>query len=96
MKEEGGYVDYLVKVQGIKEWVKSVKFSEYYFQVQLFYNFFFEIEKFYVLVVFGFEFDYCDEVIVYDCMIKRFVDIDFFFVQFVVDMVGGMKFYKVG
>ncbi|KAK0386017.1 hypothetical protein NLU13_5854 [Sarocladium strictum] len=95
-EEEGGYVDYPAKIQGIKERAKSAKFSEHYSQAQLFYNSLSEIEKSHVLAAFGFELDHCDEEIVYDRMTKRLADIDLSLAQSVADMVGGTKPDKAG
>ncbi|KAI5465414.1 catalase [Mariannaea sp. PMI_226] len=88
-KEEGGYVDYPEKVQGIKERAKSAKFKDHLSQAQLFYNSLSEIEKSHMQAALSFELDHCDDPVVYERMTTRLADIDLGLAQTVANMVGG-------
>jgi len=88
-KEEGAYIDYPEKVQGIKERAKSAKFKEHISQAQLFYNSMSEIEKSHMQAALSFELDHCDDPIVYERMTLRLADIDLGLAQTVANMVGG-------
>lgn len=90
-KEEGGYVDYAQKVQGIKERAKNPKFKDHVSQAQLFYNSLSEPEKAHMQAAFSFELDHCDEPIVYERLTKRLGEIDIELAKIVADMVGGEK-----
>ncbi|KAL6410066.1 catalase-domain-containing protein [Ilyonectria robusta] len=88
-KEEGAYIDYPQKVQGIKERAKSAKFKEHVSQAQLFYNSLSVVEKSHVQAALSFELDHCDEPIVYERIAQRLADIDLTLAQAVANMVGG-------
>ncbi|KAH6898198.1 catalase-like domain-containing protein [Thelonectria olida] len=88
-KEEGAYIDYPEKVQGIKERAKSAKFKEHISQAQLFYNSMSEVEKTHMQAALSFELDHCDDPIVYERMTMRLADIDLGLAQTVANMVGG-------
>ncbi|KAF7556881.1 hypothetical protein G7Z17_g1163 [Cylindrodendrum hubeiense] len=88
-EEEGAYIDYPQKVQGIKERAKSVKFKDHISQAQLFYNSLSEVEKSHVQAALCFELDHCDEPVVYERMSQRLADIDLTLAQTVANMVGG-------
>lgn len=90
-KDEGGYVDYAQKVNGIKERTKSAKFKEHVSQAQLFYNSLYEVEKLHLQAALSFELDHCDDPIVYERLTQRLADIDFGLAQSVAEMVGGHK-----
>lgn len=88
-KEEGGYVDYPAKVNGIKERARSSKFKEHVNQAQLFFNSLSEVEKSHVKAALSFELDHCDEPVVYERMVQRIAEIDLALSQEVAEMVGG-------
>jgi len=88
-KEEGGYVDYPQKVNGIKVRGKSEKFKEHVSQAQLFYNSLSEVEKSHLTAALSFELDHCEEPIVYERMTKRLAEIDIDLAKSVASMVGG-------
>jgi len=88
-KEEGAYIDYPQKVQGIKQRAKSAKFKDHISQAQLFYNSLSEVEKSHVQSALSFELDHCDEPVVYERMTQRLADIDLNLAQTVANMVGG-------
>ncbi|KAF4967905.1 hypothetical protein FZEAL_10464 [Fusarium zealandicum] len=90
-KEEGGYIDYQQKVQGIKERGLSAKFKDHTSQAQLFYNSLSEPEKSHLQAAFSFELDHCDEPIVYERLTQRLAEIDGGLAEIVADMVGGKK-----
>ncbi|KAK7420385.1 catalase 1 [Neonectria punicea] len=90
-KEEGGYVDYAQKVQGIKQRAKSEKFKEHTSQAELFYNSLSEVEKAHVTAALSFELSHCDEPVVYERMTQRLADINLDLAQSVAEMVGGPK-----
>ncbi|KAH7329533.1 catalase-like domain-containing protein [Stachybotrys elegans] len=95
-KEEGAYIDYPAKVEGIKQRARSAKFKEHYNQAQLFFNSLSPVEKSHVLNAFGFELDHCDEEVVYERLTQRLADIDLGLAQSVAEMVGGSKPEKAG
>ncbi|KUI65198.1 Catalase-1 [Cytospora mali] len=86
--EEGGYVEYRQKVEGIKQRTKSKKFREHFKQAQLFYNSLSQVEKNHVLSAFGFELDHCDDPLVYENLATRLADIDLDLAQQVAELVG--------
>ncbi|KAM5351089.1 hypothetical protein ACJ41O_003812 [Fusarium nematophilum] len=90
-KEEGGYIDYQQKVQGIKERALSAKFKDHTSQAQLFYNSLSEPEKAHLRAALSFELDHCDEAIVYERLTQRLAEIDGGLAGLVADMVGGEK-----
>lgn len=87
-KEEGAYIDYPQKVEGIKQRAKSEKFKEHFKQAMLFYNSLSAVEKNHVLNAFGFELDHCDEAIVYENLATRLADIDIDLAKSVAELVG--------
>lgn len=95
-KEEGGYVEYAQKVEGIKERAKSAKFKEHFSQAQLFYNSLAEVEKTHLIAALSFELDHVDEPVVYERMTSRLADIDLGLAQAVAQMVGGPVPQKAG
>ncbi|CAN8097643.1 unnamed protein product [Discula destructiva] len=95
-KEEGGFVEYQQKVEGIKVRAKSEKFKEHFKQAQLFYNSMSPVEKAHILSAFGFELDHCDDPSVYENLTKRLADIDLDLAQQVAELVGGQVPAKAG
>lgn len=88
-KEEGSYIEYQQKIEGIKIRAKSEKFKEHFKQAQLFYNSMSPIEKAHILAAFGFELDHCDDPTVYENLTQRLADIDIDLANQVADLVGG-------
>ncbi|KAG2170227.1 hypothetical protein JADG_009966 [Aureobasidium aubasidani] len=86
--QEGGYVDYPLKVSGMKTRLRSKKFREHYNQAQLFYNSMSEHEKMHIMNALSFELDHCDDPIVYKRMVERIADIDLDLAKGVAEMVG--------
>lgn len=87
--EEGGYVDFPERVEGMKQRLRSKKFREHFSQAQLFYNSMSPPEKAHIAAALSFELDHCDDPIVYDRMSQRLADIDLGLAQQVARMVGG-------
>lgn len=94
--EEGAYIDYPEKVQGMKARLRSKKFQEHYNQAQLFYNSLSESEKLHTVNALAFELDHCDDPVVYERMTQRLADIDLELAQKVANMVGGPVPEKAG
>ncbi|KAF4462575.1 catalase-1 [Fusarium albosuccineum] len=90
-KEEGAYIDYQQKVQGIKQRALSAKFKDHTSQAQLFYNSLSEPEKAHLQAALSFELDHCDEPIVYERLTQRLGEIDGGLAELVANMVGGEK-----
>ncbi len=88
-KQEGAYVEYAQRVEGIKARATSAKFKEHLSQAQLFFNSLSPIEKAHLTAALGFELDHCDDPIVYGRMTQRLGDIDLGLAQTVAEMVGG-------
>lgn len=86
--QEGGYVEYQAKIEGIKKRARSPKFKEFYNQAQLFYNSMSQVEKNHMLNAFAFELDHCDDPVVYKRLVERLCDIDLGLAQTVAEMVG--------
>lgn len=94
--EEGGYIDYEQKVQGIKTRMRSKKFREHFNQAQLFYNSLSPPEKQHITSALSFELDHCDDPVVYERMCQRLTDIDLSLAQSVAQQVGGQVPQKAG
>jgi catalase len=94
--EEGGYVDYPEKVEGMKVRMQSKKFREHFDQAQLFYNSLSEIEQKHIAAALSFELDHCDDPVVYETMCQRLTDIDLKLAQTVAEMVGAPIPQKAG
>ena len=94
--EEGGYVDFPQKVEGMKTRLRSKKFREHFNQAQLFYNSLSPQEKSHVVSALGFELDHCDDPVVYERMSERLTDIDLGLAQSVAEMVGAPVPQKEG
>jgi catalase len=86
--EEGGYVDYPEKVQGIKARVLSNKFKEHFNQAQLFYNSLSKVEQTHLANALAFELDHCDDPVVYERMCERLTEVDLNLAQQVAEIVG--------
>ncbi|KAL1955823.1 hypothetical protein VTO42DRAFT_8062 [Malbranchea cinnamomea] len=86
--EEGAFVTYPAKVNGIKQRLLSPKFREHINQAQLFYNSMSDVEKFHMAKAFAFELDHCDDPIVYNRLVERLTEIDLSLAQTVAEKVG--------
>lgn len=85
---EGSYIEYQQKVEGIKQRTKSKKFREHFKQAMLFYNSLTPQEKTHLMSAFGFELDHCDDPIVYENLATRLADIDIELAKDVAELVG--------
>lgn len=94
--ENGGFVTYPQKVDGIKSRNLSKKFAEHHSQAQMFYNSLSEHEKLHVASAFSFELDHCDDPTVYKRMVDRITEIDLSLAQKVAVMVGAPTPQKAG
>ncbi|KZF22125.1 catalase [Xylona heveae TC161] len=95
-KEEGGYLEYPEKIAGLKQRLRSKKFSDHYSQAQLFYNSLAPHEKAHVLSALSFELDHCDDPVVYTRLTERLADIDLELAQGVAEAVGAPVPQKAG
>lgn len=86
--EEGGFVTYPSKVNGVKSRTLSKKFREHINQAQLFYNSLSEHEKLHVRKALSFELDHCDDPTVYNRLVERLSEIDLPLAQAVAPAVG--------
>ncbi|KAL9089279.1 MAG: hypothetical protein Q9165_005847 [Trypethelium subeluteriae] len=86
--EEGGYVDYPQKVEGIKTRMRSKKFRDHISQAQLFYNSMSPHEKKHIISALSFELDHCDDPTVYERISQRLADVDLKLAQQVAEQVG--------
>lgn len=85
---EGSYIEYQQKIEGIKQRTKSKKFREHFKQAMLFYNSLNAQEKAHLMSAFGFELDHCDDPIVYENLATRLADIDIDLAKDVAELVG--------
>jgi len=69
--QEGGYLEYAQKVEGIKQRARGPKFQEHYSQAQLFYNSLAPHEQTHLMNAIGFELSHCDDPMVY----KSYMDV---------------------
>lgn len=95
-KEEGSFIEYQQKLEGIKTRAKSEKFREHFKQAQLFFNSISPVEKSHIISSFGFELDHCDDPIVYENLASRLADIDLDLAQQVAELVGAKVPEKAG
>jgi len=93
---EGGYVDYPEKIVAMKQRLHSVKFAEHFAQAQVFYNSLSNIEKNHLTKAISFEFDHCDDPVVYNRMVERLADIDLGLAQAVAEKAGASNPTKAG
>ncbi|TVY89553.1 Catalase [Lachnellula willkommii] len=93
---EGAYIDYPEKVVAIKQRLHSVKFSEHFNQAQLFWNSMSPHEQSHIINALGFEFDHCDDPVVYNRMVERLCDIDMDLAKAVAEKAGSPTPTKQG
>ncbi|KAI9728517.1 MAG: catalase A [Cirrosporium novae-zelandiae] len=86
--EEGGYLEFPAKVEGMKVRLKSKKFRDFFSQAQLFWNSMSPIEKAHIIAALSFELDHCDDPIVYERLVERLCDIDLELAKIVAIAVG--------
>jgi catalase len=87
--QEGGYIDYAERVQGVKARAKGKKFKDHFSQARLFLNSLSPIEKKHVQAALGFELDHCDDRVVYDRVAyERLAQIDISLAKAVAELVG--------
>lgn len=93
---EGAYYEYPEKVVAMKQRLHSVKFSEHFSQAQLFWNSMSQVEKNHIINALGFEFDHCDDPVVYERMVTRLTDISLDLAQAVAEKAGAPTPTKAG
>jgi len=93
---EGGYVDYPEKIVAMKQRLHSIKFAEHFAQAQVFWNSLSNVEKNHVTKAISFEFDHCDDPVVYNRMVERLADIDLGLAQAVAEKAGAPNPTKAG
>lgn len=86
--KEGSFVSYPAKESGIKARMVSHKFKDYLTQAQLFYNSLSPIENLHQKSAYSFEFDHCDDPVVYNRMAKHLAEIDLSLSQSVAEKIG--------
>ena len=86
--QEGGFVSYPQKTEGIKARMISAKFKEHINQAQLFWNSMSQIEKNHIIRAFSFELDHCEDPVVYERLAGRLTEVDIGLAQAVAEMVG--------
>lgn len=88
LEEEGGYVYYQEKVEGRKICQCSESFNDYFFQVKMFWNSMFFVEKEYIIFVFCFEVGKVNSKDVQQQVVNVFSYVDVEFVECVVKGIG--------
>ncbi|OCH96690.1 catalase [Obba rivulosa] len=88
-RTDGGYADFPLKVEGIKQRVRSAKFQEHYSHAQLFYNSLTDYEKQHIINAVSFELSHCDDPVVYKTYTQILNNIDFNLAKQVAINVGG-------
>ncbi|PCH33365.1 catalase [Wolfiporia cocos MD-104 SS10] len=88
--KDGGYAEFMQKINAIKQRVRTPKFQEHYNQAQLFYNSLTDYEKAHVVNAFSFELSHCDDPVVYETYSKLLNNIDFDLAKQVAINVGGV------
>lgn len=94
--DQGAYLEYPQKVEGIKARARSAKFKDHHSQAQLFWNSMSPVEQQHMTSAFAFELDHCDDPIVYERMVTRIAELDLGLAQAVAAMVGGDIPQKAG
>ncbi|KAF8845348.1 catalase-domain-containing protein [Paxillus ammoniavirescens] len=87
--DEGGYVEFAERLEGIKQRARGKKFQEHFDHAQLFFNSLAPYEKAHLISAISFELSHCEDPVVYRSYIKVLNDIDFDFAKCVAAKVGG-------
>ncbi|KAG6900665.1 hypothetical protein C0993_005898 [Termitomyces sp. T159_Od127] len=88
--EQGGYVEYAQKVQGIKQRIRGAKFQEHYNQAEYFLNSLAPHEKSHLINAFAFELDHCDDPVVYKTYVNKILpNVSLELARVVSEKVGG-------
>ncbi|OAX44893.1 catalase-domain-containing protein [Rhizopogon vinicolor AM-OR11-026] len=87
--EEGGYVEYAQRLDGIKKRARGEKFQEHFNQPQLFYNSLAAYEKVHLVNAICFELSHCEDPVVYKSYIDILNNIDFDLAKAVAIKVNG-------
>ncbi|KAH7883848.1 catalase-like domain-containing protein [Phlebopus sp. FC_14] len=87
--DEGGYVEFAQRVEGIKKRARGEKFQEHFSQPQLFFNSLAAYEKSHLIHAISFELSHCDDPIVYKSYINILNNIDCELAKAVAVNVGG-------
>ncbi|EAU88218.2 catalase [Coprinopsis cinerea okayama7 len=87
---EGGYVEFMEKIVGLKQRVRGAKFQEHYNQAQLFWNSLTPWEKEHTINAFAFELSHCDDQRVYERYTTILNNVDFELAKAVAIKVNGV------
>ncbi|KAG2155464.1 catalase-like domain-containing protein [Suillus clintonianus] len=87
--EEGGYVEYAQRLEGVKARARGPKFQEHFKQAQLFFNSLTTYEKAHLVNAIGFELSHCEDPVVYKSYIDVLNNIDFDLAKAVAVQVNG-------
>ncbi|KAK7026329.1 catalase [Favolaschia claudopus] len=88
-KENGGYIEFAQKIEGMKARVRGAKFGEHYNQAELFLNSLSEHEKMHLIDAFSFELSHCDDPQVYETYTKLLCAVNMDLAKTVAANVGG-------
>ncbi|KAK7063377.1 catalase [Favolaschia claudopus] len=88
-KENGGYIEFTQKIEGMKARVRGAKFGEHYNQAELFLNSLSEHEKMHLINAFSFELSHCDDPQVYETYTKLLCAVNMDLAKTVAANVGG-------
>ncbi|KIJ68684.1 hypothetical protein HYDPIDRAFT_147131 [Hydnomerulius pinastri MD-312] len=87
--EEGGYLEFAQRVEGIKQRARGAKFQEHFNHAQLFFNSLAPHEKAHLIAAISFELSHCEDPVVYRSYIDVLNNVDFDFAKAVATKVGG-------
>jgi len=86
--EQGGYLEYAQKVQGMKLRTRAPKFQEHFNQPELFYNSLSAVEKKHLAYAISFELSHCDDPVVYKGAIIQINEVDHELAKMIAASVG--------
>ncbi|KAF9243856.1 catalase-like domain-containing protein [Melanogaster broomeanus] len=87
--DEGGYLEFAQRIEGIKQRARGEKFQEHFSHPQLFVNSLTPYEKVHLINAISFELSHCEDPVVYKSYINVLNDIDFDLARSVAAKVGG-------
>ncbi|KAF9229595.1 catalase-domain-containing protein [Gyrodon lividus] len=88
-EDEGGYVEFAQRLEGIKQRARGKKFGEHFNHAQLFFNSLAPYEKAHLVSAISFELSHCEDPVVYRSYIDVLNNIDFGIATAVAAKVGG-------
>ncbi|GAB5594000.1 catalase 1 [Umbelopsis nana] len=86
--EEGAYVHFPEKTEGLKARVRAPKFKEFYKQATMFWNSLSYVEKEHLVAAARFELGHVDDINIQTRMIEGFLNVDYDFAKQVADGLG--------